>query len=68
MKIEGTSDIREIEVMGDRAYVRAYLEVALTPAEGPPVHRRGYTLSIFRKGADGRWRIARDANLLVKSE
>jgi len=25
----------------------------------------GYTLSIFRKGEDGRWRLARDANLLT---
>jgi len=26
----------------------------------------GWVLSIMRKGDDGRWRIARDANLLTK--
>jgi ketosteroid isomerase-like protein len=25
----------------------------------------GYTLTLFRKEADGRWRVARDANLLM---
>jgi ketosteroid isomerase-like protein len=31
-----------------------------------PVRRSGYTLTIMRKEADGKWRLARDANLLVK--
>jgi uncharacterized protein (TIGR02246 family) len=63
--IDGTSDIREIEVLGDWAYVRSHLEVAVTPPGIPAVRRKGYTLSIFRKGSDGRWRLARDANLLA---
>jgi len=29
------------------------------------VRRHGYTLTLYRKGADGRWRLARDANLLT---
>jgi ketosteroid isomerase-like protein len=29
------------------------------------VRRSGYTLTLFRKGADGHWRLARDANLLT---
>ena len=36
-----------------------------TPPAGEPVHRSGYTLTLLRKGADGRWRLARDANLLT---
>jgi len=29
------------------------------------MRRAGYTLTILRKGPDGRWRLARDANLLT---
>jgi ketosteroid isomerase-like protein len=28
------------------------------------MHRAGYTLSILKKGGDGKWRLARDANLV----
>jgi ketosteroid isomerase-like protein len=31
---------------------------------GQPITRAGYTLTIVRK-QDGRWRFARDANMLV---
>jgi uncharacterized protein (TIGR02246 family) len=66
VSIDGTSDSRELQVLDDWAYVRTYLEVAMTPPGGEPVRRAGYTLTILRKGADGRWRLARDANLLAK--
>jgi ketosteroid isomerase-like protein len=29
------------------------------------MYRAGYTLTILRKEADGRWVLARDANLVV---
>jgi len=29
------------------------------------VRRAGYALTLLRKEADGRWRLARDANLLT---
>ena len=63
-RIEGTSDIRELSVLGDWAYLRNYLTVTMTPAEGSPVRRAGYTMTILRK-QDGRWLLARDANLLT---
>jgi ketosteroid isomerase-like protein len=31
----------------------------------PPVRHAGNTLTILRKEIDGRWLLARDANLLV---
>jgi uncharacterized protein (TIGR02246 family) len=65
LALEGKSDPREIEVLGAWAYVRSYVEIAITPAGGTTARRKGYTLSIFRKGSDGRWRLARDANLLT---
>ena len=65
VRIEGKSDIRELQVLGDWAYARSQLEVAMTPPGGNTVRRSGYTLTIFRKQADGRWLLARDANLLT---
>jgi ketosteroid isomerase-like protein len=36
----------------------------MTPPGGNSVRRAGHTLTIFSKQADGRWLLARDANLL----
>jgi uncharacterized protein (TIGR02246 family) len=65
--MEGTSDIRELRVLGDWAWLRSYIEVTVTPPGGAkPVRRAGYTLTILRKEPDGRWVLARDANLLTE--
>jgi uncharacterized protein (TIGR02246 family) len=65
IRIEGRSDIQEIEILDGWAWMRNRLEMTTTPAGGgAPVRRAGYTLTILRKRADGRWLIARDANLL----
>jgi uncharacterized protein (TIGR02246 family) len=63
VRMEGKSDIQEIRVLGDWAYIRNYIEMTITPEGGEPVKRSGYTLTILRK-EDGRWRLARDANLV----
>jgi uncharacterized protein (TIGR02246 family) len=69
VQLEGTNDIQEIQVLGDWAYFRNYIEMTMTPPDGStPVHRSGYTLTILRKESDGRWRLARDANLLTVKE
>jgi uncharacterized protein (TIGR02246 family) len=65
-RFEGSYDIREIEVLGDWAYLRNYLAVTVTPAGGEPVRRAGHTLSILRKEPSGKWVLARDANLVMK--
>src|SRR6185503_7996940 len=67
MLIEGIADIREMKVLGDWAYLRNHLRVTLTPRDGTPVTRSGYTLTILRKTA-GRWQLARDANLLTAEQ
>jgi uncharacterized protein (TIGR02246 family) len=65
VKIEGGSTVQEVEVLGDLAWVRGQVNVAVTPWHGGPMkHMAGGTLSIFRRGADGAWRLARDANLI----
>ena len=67
MTIDGNSEIIELQVLGDWAFSRNRIEMAVTPPDGAPVRRAGYTLTLYRK-EDGRWRLARDANLLtVKS-
>ena len=64
--LDGRSDIRELQLLGDWAYIRTRLRVTMTPRQGgETMARSGYTLSILRKGDDGRWRLARDANLLT---
>ncbi|HWB58917.1 MAG TPA: SgcJ/EcaC family oxidoreductase [Chthoniobacteraceae bacterium] len=64
MKIEGKSDIQEITVEGNYAYCWNHLSITITPEGGAPMRRAGNILSVFRKEAEGKWRLHRDANLL----
>ena len=66
MQIEGQSTIEELTVLGNWAHLRTHLSITVTVPDRDPVRRSGYTLTIMRKEADGKWRLARDANLLVK--
>lgn len=64
--MEGTSEIVELQVLGEWAFICNRIEVTATPADGASIRRSGYTLTLLRKEADGRWRLARDANLLAE--
>jgi uncharacterized protein (TIGR02246 family) len=65
VRIDGRSDVQEITVTGDIATCWTRLEISVTPlAGGATVKRAGNTLSVLRRGADGQWRIWRDANML----
>lgn len=64
VRMTGRCEIQEIEVFGERSYIRNHVQISLTKADGPPVRMSGNTLGILRKGADGRWRLSRDANLV----
>ena len=68
VRMEGVSDIRELKVLGDWAFLRAHLQVTMTPSGGTPMRRSGHTLTILHKQPNGRWLLARDANLLTKAE
>jgi uncharacterized protein (TIGR02246 family) len=64
-RIDGTSEIQEIKVSGDWAFMWTRLRVVATPRDGSPaVERAGHTLTILQK-QNGRWLLARDANLLA---
>jgi len=61
---DGKSEIQEVQVSGDWAFMWTKLSVvATTPGEAAPVRRSGYTLSVLKK-QNGKWLLARDANLL----
>jgi uncharacterized protein (TIGR02246 family) len=64
VKLEGSAHIRELKVLGDWAYLRNFIEITITPPGGETVRRSGFTLTILRKEPDGRWLLARDANLV----
>ena len=65
VEVDGKSEIDELEVAADWAWMRTHIEVTMTSVSGEAHHRAGSTLSILRKEADGRWVLARDANLLL---
>ena len=62
-EIDGHSEIQEVEVSGNFAYMWSRLNVEMKMPDGKVVRRAGHTLSVFRKTAGG-WQLARDANLL----
>jgi uncharacterized protein (TIGR02246 family) len=65
-RLEASNEVREIQVVGDWAFCWQDLTVVTTPLNGgDPVRRSGHTLTIFRRLAEGRWVVARDANLLT---
>jgi uncharacterized protein (TIGR02246 family) len=65
VRIEGASDIQEIKVLGDWAYLRNHITVRITPPGGATMQRSGYTLTILHKLPAGNWVLVRDANLLA---
>jgi uncharacterized protein (TIGR02246 family) len=66
--IDARAEVQEIEIFGPRAYVRNHVRVELTSPGQAPKRMSGYAMSVLRKEADGGWRIARDANLVMPEE
>jgi len=64
-QFDGTGEIQEIQVLGDWAFMWTKLSVVVTqPGNAAPMRRAGHTLSILNK-QNGKWVLARDANMLV---
>ena len=62
---DGTSEIQEIKVLGEWAFMWTKLSVVVTPPGGAaPMKRAGHTLSVLNK-QNGKWLLARDANMLA---
>ena len=67
VEFDGSSEVLEVKVLGDWAYMVTRLKVSATqPGKERRIVRSGHTLTILRKDA-GRWKIARDANLLASA-
>ena len=64
-EMDGRAEVHEIRVLGNWAWIRSHIEITVTPPGAEGIYRSGYTLSILQKGADGRWRLTRDANLVT---
>ena len=63
--IQGLSEIQEVKILGDWAFMWTKLSVTVTsPSRTPSITRAGHTLTILNK-QNGQWVIARDANMLV---
>lgn len=67
IKVE-SSRLEELAVLGDWAFGRTHLALEITPPEGGPQRRIGHTLSIFKRGPQGKWLLARDSNTQVETD
>jgi uncharacterized protein (TIGR02246 family) len=63
VELDATIDIKEIEVVGQWAWMRSFLEVSFT-RDGKTAKHSGHILNIWQKNPDGRWVIKRDANFV----
>ncbi|MGH8128532.1 MAG: YybH family protein [Gammaproteobacteria bacterium] len=67
-EFDGSSEIQEIKILGEWAFMWQRLTVSITPRDGAgSTERAGYTLTILQK-QDGKWKLARDANMLARVE
>lgn len=67
-ELDSKSEIQEIKVLGDWAFMWAKLTVvATTPSGAQSTTRAGHTLSILKK-EKGKWVLARDANMLAPTK
>jgi uncharacterized protein (TIGR02246 family) len=63
VQVEGINEIVELQVLRGWAFTRNQIDVTVTSAGGEAVHLIGCILALFRQEADGRWRLARHANM-----
>jgi uncharacterized protein (TIGR02246 family) len=62
--LDGKSDIQEIQVLGEWAFMWTRVSAAGIPSGTSSGRRAGQTLSILRK-QNGNWLLASDANMLA---
>jgi len=63
LEMDARIDIKEIEVAGDWAWMRSFLDLTFT-REGKAARNSGHILTIWQKNSAGRWVIKRDANFV----
>jgi uncharacterized protein (TIGR02246 family) len=66
VEVNARSNVQELTINGDIAVCWNLIEVKVTPlVGGDTIKRAGNTLTVFRRGDDGQWRLWRDANMLA---
>ena len=69
LRICCVSELTEVVVVGEVAYTRSRDSLSVSPLVGGEESRlAGDRLTIYRKHPDGRWLLARDANVLSPVE
>jgi ketosteroid isomerase-like protein len=66
VRIEGTSEVQEIQASADWASLRTTLNIGNTARRWATLRRSGYTLTVLHRNFDGR--LPRDANLLAEAK
>ncbi len=65
LRIRCASELMEVVIVGEVAYTRSRDSLIVSPRAGGGESRlAGDRLTIYRKQPDGRWLLARDANVL----
>lgn len=64
-RMEADIDIKELKVIGEWAWTRSFLKVSFKQGEGDTTKMSGHILTIFRKTAEAKWVIYRDANFVM---
>ena len=68
-RVRCTSELEEAVVSGEVAYTRSRDTLLVTPRlGGEAAELAGYRITIYRKQADGRWLLSRDAHTLSPVE
>ena len=68
-RIRCSSELEEVVVVGEVAYTRSRDSLSVTPvASAEAAQLAGHRITIWRKQPDGRWLLARDANVLSPVE
>jgi uncharacterized protein (TIGR02246 family) len=64
-RIDCVSELEDVVVVGEVAYTLSRDSLSVTPRAGGGATRlAGHRLTVYRKGPDGRWLLARDAHTL----
>lgn len=66
LRLHCRSDIEEVGVCNDLAWTRCRDTLTITPrASGATQRFEGHRLTLYRRAADGRWLLTRDAHTLT---
>jgi len=66
MQFDGKSEILELKVIDGWAFMISKLSVTTHEPDKPETKRSGHALTVFKK-ENGKWLLARDANLLRRA-